>query len=316
MQKKIIGITLGDPAGIGPEVIAKALSDSRLRGLGDFKIIGDAGIYHTYNTKNYKNCEIIDTGILSRQQIKIGKSTPLYGKASFLYLKKAIELLKKGEITSLVTGPVSKESIAAALGKNFHGHTELLADAFDIKNFEMLFIIPPTRMTKALRVILVTRHIPLQNVIKRITKEKVLQTIKSGNTALKKTFKIKNPKIAVCGLNPHAGEGGKIGNQEITEIIPAVKKAREAGIHVKGPFPADTLFSPGIVDKFDLVLAMYHDQGLIPIKTLCFNKLVNTTIGLPFIRTSPAHGTAFNIAGKNIADPGSMKEAIKLAATL
>ncbi len=285
-MKPIIGITLGDPAGVGPEVIAKSLAKPSIQKLGHFKIIGNPS-----------------------PKIKPGRPDQHSAQASLAYLQKAVELLKSRKINALVTAPVCKEAITA-LGKPFHGHTEFLAHAFHVKNFEMMFV------SKALRTIIVTRHIPIQRVSRSITLTKVYNTILLANKSLKEHFKIKRPRIAVWGLNPHAGEGGSMGQEEITKIIPSIHKAQREGIHVQGPFPADTLFSPDTTRGYDVIISMYHDQGLIPVKTLYFNQLVNLTIGLPFIRTSPAHGTAFDIAGKNKADPSSMSEAIKLAAKL
>lgn len=308
-MKPVVGITLGDPAGIGPEVVAKSLAKPSIRRLAHFKVIGDYGIFRSHASRCYRNCDFIDLVSSPSRKIKIGRPNPQAARASLVYLQKAVELLKTGEINALVTAPVSKEAITA-LGKHFHGHTEFLAQAFHIKNFEMMFV------SQSLRTIVVTRHIPLQRVSQTITTAKISNTIQLANKSLKEHFKIKRPRIAVCGLNPHAGEGGSMGREEITKIIPSIHRARKNGIHVEGPFPADTLFSPPICSGYDLIIAMYHDQGLIPVKALYFSKLVNLTIGLPFIRTSPAHGTAFNIAGKNKADPSSMSEAIQLACHL
>lgn len=308
-KKPIIGITLGDPAGIGPEVLAKALTKPSIRRLAQFKIIGDHPTFHHYCGSNYKNVDFLDPDKHLKIEVKIGQPNSSTAMASLSYIKKAIILIKQKEIHAIVTAPVCKEAISA-LGKNFCGHTEFLAQAFGIKNFDMMFVGGP------FKTIVVTRHIPLKKVSKTLTKEKIYKTICLTHTYLIKFFKIKHPKIAVCGLNPHAGEGGAIGDEELTQIIPAIQKAKKAKIDVRGPFPADTIFFPGINQSYDVILAMYHDQGLIPVKTVAFNKLVNVTIGLPFIRTSPAHGTAFNIAGRNIANPDSMIESIKLAAQL
>ena len=309
VKKPIIGITLGDLAGIGPEITAKALSEKEIRDLGRYKIIGNNDIFRQYCSSHYQNCEIIDSGKISFRKIKLGQPNEESAKAALFSLKESIHLLKTKQISALVTAPVSKEAISR-LGKKFHGHTEFLAQAFRVKNFEMMFVSP------TLRTLIVTRHIPLQKISRAITREKILDTIQLSHKTLQENFRIKQPKIAVCGLNPHAGEGGEIGREEIEKIIPAIQEAQRKKISVEGPFPADTLFTPDIVRHYDLVIAMYHDQGLIPIKTLYFAELVNLTIGLPFIRTSPAHGTAFNIAKENKADPSSMKEAIKLAAGL
>lgn len=287
-SRKTIGITLGDPCGIGPEVTAKALKMlPRLR--ADIVIIGDQKGFLKYFTP--------------------GKPNAISARASLDYLNKAVELLKEKKIRALVTAPVSKESINA-LGVPFEGHTEFLARAFRRKNFGMMFV------TDTLKTILVTRHIPLNQVSEAINPRNIFETIQLISFSLHNQFQIKKPRIAVCGLNPHAGEGGTIGQEEKTKIIPAIKRARDAGIDVFGPLSADTLFCGPVIRGYDAAVAMYHDQGLIAIKSLYFSKVVNLTVGLPFVRTSAAHGTAFDIAGKNKADPSSMLEAIKLAVRL
>lgn len=287
---------MGDPYGIGPEIIVKALRKSSIRKQAYFKIIGDYEVYRQQGGKNYQNCSFIN--------IKENNG----GRASLLYLQTAVDLLKKKKITGLVTAPVSKEAIAK-VEPSFIGHTEFLAEAFNIKNVGMFFV------SDQMRVIIVTRHLPLNEVSHAVTTSEVYKTIQLTYQYLQKMFKIKNPIIAVCGLNPHAGENGKMGTEEKTKIIPALQKARRNKINVEGPFAADTLFSPDIAKHYDAIVAMYHDQGLIPIKTLCFKNLINLTIGLPFIRTSPAHGTAFDIAGQNKANSSSMEASICLCAS-
>lgn len=285
-NKRVIGITTGDPAGIGPEITAKAIrSLPRLPGAE----------LHVINEKAF--------GIVP------GRSSKKSAQAALNALHEAIQLLKLKKINALVTAPLSKESICT-LGIDFVGHTEYLADAFKCKKFAMMFVSPK------LKTMIVTRHLPLKAVPKAINSKNILEAIELMDGALKKHFKIPRPVIAVCGLNPHAGEGGRLGTEEIKIIIPTIQTARKNGINVIGPLAADTLFSPDLPHKYDAVVAMYHDQGLIPVKTLDFSRVVNLTIGLPFIRTSPAHGTAFDIAGKNKANPASMIEAIKLAAQL
>ena len=279
-----IGITLGDPRGIGAEVTDKALSHANILKLADFKIIG-------------------------HPQKSFSLTLRSAGQLSLRYLQTAVELLKKNEINALVTAPVSKEAISL-VDPSFQGHTEFLADAFGVKNVGMLFV------TDYLKTIIVTRHIPLNEVSKTINQKNIFLTIELTHNVLQKQFRIRQPRLAVCGLNPHAGEGGTIGKEEIEKIIPAIKNAQRKRMNVQGPFAADTLFTSDRIRSYDAVVAMYHDQGLIPIKTLAFRKAVNVTIGLPFIRTSPAHGTAFDIAGRNKADPSSMIEAIKLAVSL
>ena len=306
-----IGITLGDPAGIGPEVVARALASREAPGWGEVRVIGDARIYERYRRRWPARCPLRFEDLRSPglDRLRPGRPSAQSAAASLGYLNAAIELLRAGTISALVTGPVSKEGIAG-LGYHFCGHTEYLAKAFQRRNFEMVFV------SRRLRTLIVTRHIPLAQVSRALTKNKILRAIRLAHTALVNDFKISRPRLAVCGLNPHAGEGGRIGRDEQTKIIPAVAAAREEGIDVAGPFAADTLFVPSRVRSFDLIIAMYHDQGLIPVKTLDFADLVNLTIGLPFVRTSPAHGTAFDIAGTDQAVPGSMTAAIRLAAQL
>ncbi len=308
-KDKWIGITLGDPAGIGPEVIAKALSQSHLNKQIRFLLIGDQVTYLPFIKKLPSNCTFLDLKSIKSSEWKIGQSTQESARAALTYLQKAIELLKNKNISALVTGPVSKDMISA-LGVPFCGHTEFLAKNFQTQNFEMMFVVNKIRM------VLATRHIPLQEVPKVLNPQKLLQTIKTTHQALQHHFGIQNPSIVLCGLNPHAGENGKIGHEEIDILLPAIQKAKKEGMNVSGPVPADTLFCLSNLQKYDGAIAMYHDQGLAPLKALFMDNLVNLTIGLPFIRTSPAHGTAFGIAGKNIADPSSMSAAIQLAAQL
>jgi 4-hydroxythreonine-4-phosphate dehydrogenase len=211
-------------------------------------------------------------------------------------------------VDAIVTAPISKESLKMD-GFKWPGHTEMLAELTNTKDFAMMFY------SDKLKLILVTIHTALRNVPDLIKKEKVLQTIILAKKACE-MMGIENPKIAVAGLNPHAGEAGIFGDEEIKEIIPAVNEARASGISASGPYPADTLFHKAYNGEFDIIVCMYHDQGLIPLKMMAFDKAVNVTIGLPIIRTSPDHGTAYDIAWKGIANPSSMIEAIKLAAKL
>ena len=305
----IIGITMGDPCGIGPEIIAKALSNPSVHKLGKFQIIGDLQVFKKYSKNSLKNCSFIDLKNFDITKINLGKPNKKAGESSLAYLDTALSLLKTKKLSALVTGPVCKEAVQM-LDPKFKGHTEYLANFFNVKKFDMMFV------TQNLKVVIATRHIPIKNVSSLITKKSLCQTIRLTLESLKKQFKLKNPKIAICGLNPHAGEGGKIGKEEQEIIIPAIKKIRKISKNIVGPFAADTLFCPFNIKKYDAVIAMYHDQGLIPIKASAFNTLVNLTIGLPIIRTSPAHGTAFDIVGKNKAAPSSMIESLRLAALL
>lgn len=307
-KNKVIGISMGDPCGIGPEIIAKSLSYPQIRDLANFIIIGDLSVYKKYSKKNHKNCTFVDLKNIQPKDLKIGTINKQSGLASLAYLEKAVELLKSGEITSIVTAPVCKEAISLS-HPDFCGHTEFFAKAFNTKSFGMMFLAP------SIRLLLATRHLPLTRAANNITTDLIYETIALADKTLKQTFRIKKPSIAVLGLNPHAGEGGLLGKEEADIIIPAIKKAIKNKISAKGPFPSDTFFIDRNI-KHDMIIAMYHDQGLIPIKTLYFTQLVNFTIGLPIIRTSPAHGTAFDIAGKDKADPASMIASIKLAAHL
>ena len=301
-----IGITLGDPAGIGPEVTLKALSKAPKK--GRYLIIGDPLTLRRF-PKKLKNIELYPVDLSGPSDWKPGQPTPNSGKASLHVLNAAIDLLKNKTINALVTAPLAKESVCR-FEPGFVGHTEYLAQAFGITKFDMMFV------TDDIKTVIVTRHIPINAISGAITQEKVFDTIALTHWSLKNIFAIRQPKIAVCGLNPHAGEGGLIGLEEVQEIIPAIKKAQAQGIKVSGPFSGDTMFMPKRRRDFDVIVSMYHDQGLIAMKTMFFSKVVNMTIGLPFVRTCPAHGTAFDIAGKNKADASSMIEAVKLAVKL
>jgi 4-hydroxythreonine-4-phosphate dehydrogenase len=321
---KKLSITMGDPAGVGPEIIIKAINSSEVRNHCYPLVIGDAHIMEEAlsllklpirlriikspdeSRPSAKTIEFINTGMI-KKFIK-NKPTAEGGKSCVSYIKKAVEFALSKQVDGIVTAPISKESLKMA-GFKWPGHTEMLADLTNTKDYAMMLVGGP------LRVILVTIHTALKNVPNLITKHRVLKTIRLA----KKTcdmLSIKNPRIAVAGLNPHAGEAGIFGDEEIRKIIPAVKEAQKEGINVSGPYPPDTVFHKAYKGDVDIVVCMYHDQGLIPLKMLAFDKGVNVTIGLPFVRTSPDHGTAYDIAWKGIANPSSMIEAIKVAAML
>lgn len=317
-----VGISVGDINGIGPEVIIKALNDSRL--LLDCTPI----IYASTKTMSYHKKMLNDNDFMYQScknateaqnrkinivnvwneeiQFEIGKGTEISGKYAFESLEKATEDLASGKIDVLVTAPISKEAIGKA-GFKFPGHTEYLADMAGQEEALMMMV------SGALRVALVTSHLPLKDVPAALTKEKVVSKIKVLEASLKKDFGIQRPRIAVFGLNPHASENGKMGSEEEDVIIPAIKEATSAGIFAAGPFPADGFFGSNARAQFDGVLAMYHDQGLAAFKALAFEDGVNFTAGLPIVRTSPDHGTAYDIAGQNTANPQSMRSAIYLA---
>ena len=325
-KKKVkIGITLGDPAGIGMEITLKVLKDKKIREAASLLLIGDYGVAtHTQRQLGIKafNYHILgDIGRLRLSDelinfinlgnitysIPYGKIDARCGKAAYEYINMACLLLRsRNSLDALVTAPINKESLNLA-GYKFQGHTQILAQRFKSRYIRMMF------SADNMKVVLVTIHIPLKNVPAQITKKEVQDTIFAVHRTMNVYFKMKKPRIAVCGLNPHAGEDGLFGTEEKDHIIPAIKRARAQKVKVEGPFPADSLFWKAKQGEYDVVIAMYHDQGCIPFKTLHFDKGVNTTLGLPFIRTSPDHGTAFDIAGKNQADPTAMKEAIKLA---
>lgn len=310
---KKIAITLGDPAGIGPEVVLKAILNEDVLRICNPVIVGDRTVVDEAIEKlnlavKLKDIEIIDAGEIKNRDFEKNKPTAAGGKASVSYIKKAVELALNKEVDAIVTAPISKESLKMA-GFKWPGHTEMLAELTNTKDFAMMFY------SEKLKLILVTIHTSLRNVPDLIKKEKVLQTIILAKKACD-MIRIDNPKIAVAGLNPHAGEAGIFGDEEIKEISPAVNEAQNTGIPVSGPYPADALFHRAYNGEFDIIVCMYHDQGLIPLKMIAFHKGVNVTIGLPIVRTSPDHGTAYDIAWKGIANPSSMIEAIKLAAMI
>lgn len=300
---------MGDPFGIGPEIVKKAIDSSRLDKRARFVLIGDKTIFARYKILPQANVSLLEVESRYNKVLKIGAVDQSAALASLNYLHQAICLIQSKKAHALVTAPVCKEGIAKIL-PSFCGHTDFLAEQFAVKKFGMMFVGP------GIKTMIATRHVAIKDVSIALTQKVILSTIELMHGALKRFFKVSHPRIAVCGLNPHAGENGTIGREEITRIIPAINKAKRRNIQTLGPFAADTLFIPSNLEKYDGIVAMYHDQGLAPVKALYFDKLVNLTVGLPFVRTSPAHGTAFDIAGKSIADPSSMIEAMNLAARL
>lgn len=317
-----VGISIGDINGIGPEVIIKALRNPDML-IGCTPIIYASSKLLTAHKKLIDDDLFIFQGVNDATEaqdkkvnivacwsevadIEIGKATKNGGKHAFLSLEKATQDLAAGKIDVLVTAPISKETIHQA-GFEFPGHTEYLAHLSGVDEALMMMV------TEDLRVALVTSHIPLKDVPNVINENIVLDKIKKLNNSLIKDFGIVRPRIAVLGLNPHAGERGSMGTEESEIISPAIQKAMEKGILTFGPYPADGFFGSRHYLKFDAVLAMYHDQGLTGFKSLAFDNGVNFTAGLPIVRTSPDHGTAFDIAGKGIANEQSMRSAIYLA---
>lgn len=318
----IIGITLGDINGIGPEVIIKALSDNRILKMFTPVIYGSSKTL-SYYRKNFNNNDfnysrVKDDGELIPNKINVincwedileinaGIATEEGASSSRLALQKAVQDIKDGKLNALVTGPINKHTIQSE-DFNFPGHTEYLTSEFEVKESLMMLV------SGNLRISVVTGHIPLSEVTQKITKDKVETKLKIFIKSLKLDFQISKPRIAVLGLNPHIGDGGLIGDEDERIVRPVVEKMREGGDLVFGPFSSDGFFGERSDRKFDGVLAMYHDQGLIPFKTLAFESGVNFTAGLPIIRTSPDHGTAYSIAGQNIANESSVREALYLA---
>lgn len=319
----VVGVTMGDPAGIGPEVVVKALAEPAIRRAAKFIVFGmDEQLRYAADQAE------IEPFWGRHQHEKISRDYPFKvvvadydeysvppwikvpsaaaGEASLRFCTDAIDAAKRNIIDAIVTAPISKTSWKLA-GSHFPGHTEMLAKLTKSKRKVMMFVAGPMKMALA------TIHEALFEVRHKFTIGCVFEPIDLLNTALKEYFDIENPKIAVAALNPHAGENGQFGDEEQRIISPAILLASEQGIDCEGPFPADTLFLRAARGEFDGVVAMYHDQGLIPVKLLAFDKAVNVTIGIPIIRTSPAHGTAFDIAGKNLASPAGMKAAITTA---
>jgi 4-hydroxythreonine-4-phosphate dehydrogenase len=322
-DETVIGITMGDPGGIGPEIVVKALSDPLIRREAKFIIFG-----MNEQLEYAADAAEIDPYWLRHQHEKISRDYPrnvvvadydefsfpwwihvpnkMAGEASIKFCLDAVDAAKEGIIDAVVTAPISKVSWNLA-GCDWPGHTEMLAERCKSPRKVMMFVAGP------LKVALATIHEPLFEVRHKFTIGCVFEPIDLLNTALQEYFGIKKPRIGVAGLNPHAGEQGQFGDEEGRIISPAIMLCRENGVNCQGPIPADTLFLRAAQGQFDGVVAMYHDQGMIPVKMLAFDRAVNVTIGIPIIRTSPCHGTAFDIAGKSLASADSMTEAVRLA---
>ena len=292
-----IGITCGDVNGIGPEIALKAISELWTPGI-EFFPIGPEQVFDSPAAWR----------IPFKGNLTPGKITAEASKTAVAAIERAVRGCLDGELDAMVTAPICKEGLKLA-GIDYPGHTEMIAELTGTKRYGMML------MGKGLRVMLATRHLPLRAVADALTKENILEAIELTGEALK-WFGLDNGRIGVCGLNPHAGDGGALGNEEATVIAPAIASARAKGFNAIGPVPADVIFYQALNKQYDAVVAMYHDQGLGPLKMHAFDCGVNLTLGLPIIRTSPDHGTAFNIAGKNIAKPESMIAAIETAIQL
>ena len=318
----LIGVSMGDPAGIGPEIVLKAAqtleSGLRLVVLGDLSVLAETAqrlelplrpVSWSVPQPYPPDLEVVPVIPLSRlpaQHRMPGRPTPAGGEASYRYVETGVGLARDKTIQALVTAPISKAMWRAA-GRDYPGHTELLAS---------LTHSPDVRMMLAgsrLRVVLVTTHIPFTQVAAALSSRRIVTSLVLTARHLSRFHGLSRPRLAVAGLNPHAGEGGAFGDEEDRLISPAVRQAAEQGLSVVGPLPADSIFVRAVNGEFDAVICQYHDQGLIPLKLLSWTDGVNVTIGLPIIRTSPDHGTAFDIAGRGTADPRSLQAAIRLA---
>lgn len=337
LKKTIVGITMGDPAGIGPEIVAKTLAEKKIYDLCNPVVLGDInavkkGIVISKTSLRLRSIadiseakyqfgvmDVFTQNIEGIEKIEYGKISATAGAAAFKAIKKVIELAMEKKVDATVTGPINKAALNEA-SYHFSGHTEIYAQFTNTKNYAMLLI------HGNLRVIHVTTHVPLRQVADLIKKEKIFRAIELADDVCKK-IGIEKPRIGVAGLNPHAGDSGLFGDEEEKEIIPAVNEAMKKGILAYGPIPADTLFSKAHGGWYDICVAMYHDQGHIPLKLAGFiwnEKMqrwdsvsgVNITLGLPIVRTSVDHGTAFDIAGKGLANPDSLIQAIEFAVKL
>jgi 4-hydroxythreonine-4-phosphate dehydrogenase len=321
--KPVVAITMGDPAGVGPEVTVKALVEEGIHRLSRPLVVGDAGVLAKASDMlgaalavrpvarvaearfERGRMDVLDLANVKWETLGVGKVSAMAGRAAVEYVVKAVELAQAGEIDAIVTGPINKEAINLA-GYDYIGHTEILADLTQTPRCTTMLAAGSLRVTH------VTRHVPLRAVADVLTRDRVMETIVATAEGLRH-LGIEQPRLGVAALNPHGGEGGLLGREEMEEIAPAVEKARRMGIDARGPYPADSIFFRAIAGEFDAVVAMYHDQGHIPVKVHDFEGSYTVTLGLPIVRTSVDHGTAFDIAWKGTSSPRSMIEAIKAA---
>ncbi len=322
-RKPVLGITMGDPTGAGPEIIVKVFYCAEIRGLCRAVVIGDAVVMRAAveivklpaEIKTIKNVgeaqfangviEVIDLKNVNMETLVRGRVDSMGGKAAFAYVETATKLALEKAIDAIVTAPLNKEALNKA-GYAYSGHTEILAHLCGVSNVVMMLV------AENLRIAHVTTHVSLRQACDLVTKDRILRVLKLTNEGVQR-LGIAEPRLVVAGLNPHAGEGGLFGNEETEQIVPAIEAAKQLGLNVRGPLPPDTVFLRASRGEFGAVIAMYHDQGHIPMKMVGFDKGVNVTLGLPIIRTSVDHGTVFGKAGKGTANPRSLIEAIKLA---
>jgi 4-hydroxythreonine-4-phosphate dehydrogenase len=325
MRKPTIAITMGDAAGIGPEIVVKSLADARVREWCDPIVLGDLGVLrdaseraaarvrfvaveHAGAGREAGTCPVIDYANVDRQALRMGVVAPVLGAAAVHYTREAARMALAGTIDGIVSAPLNKEAMRAA-GFHYEGATEIFAEMAGVKRYAMVLLLGDMRL------MLLTNHMALREACDKVTKARVHEKIMLGHEALVAQG-IAAPRIAVSALNPHAGEGGLFGREEIEEIQPAIEEARAAGVNAIGPVPADTVFVKAKQGLYDMTIALYHDQGLGAVKLLGFGTVVTLLVGLPFIRTSTGHGTAFDIAGTGKADHANLLEAIRVAAEL
>ena len=329
--KPILAITMGDPAGIGPEIIVKALQLPKVWRVCRPLVIGSRPILERTIQSLKANFPILvvdgheessgkqafrrgrlplfDPFLKPVRSIRLGRVSAKAGEMGVTCIQSAVRLAQAGCVSGIVTAPINKEAMHLA-GHLYPGHTEMLADLTKAKESGMMIMGGP------LKIVFTTTHLPLRDVAKALTVQKIVKAIRLAHFGLKQLFGVKKPRIAVAGFNPHAGENGVFGDEEKRLILPAIKRAKALGISCNGPHAADTMFAKALTGAFDGIVALYHDQGLIPLKTVAFGHCVNITVGLHILRTSVDHGTAFDIAGKGIADPTSLVDAIETAAQL
>ncbi len=303
MIKPKVAITIGDPSGIGPEIVYRAVNSLKVQRVCSPIVIGDKNIIAKYFNLSKESDKIkFVFSSCYNEAIEIGKPSKISGLIACDAIKQAVKMCIGNKAKSLVTAPVSKESFKYA-GLKYAGHTEFLGHLTRVKNYCMMMICDDINS------VMITRHLPVSKISSYLTKKEIISTTKLSADFIEKIIKRK-PKILMCALNPHAGDNGILGNDEKIKIIPAMNKLKKEGYDICGLYPVDIAWAKFLKDKYDLIVGMYHDQIMLPLKVLNPKKIVNVTIGLPFIRTSPGHGTAFDIAGKNIADSSSMEQAI------
>ena len=308
MLKPKIAITIGDPAGIGPEIVLRAVNSLKVQRVCSPVVIGDKSIISKYFNinKKYKNIEFVFSSDYNKN-IVTGKPSEMSGNIACDAIKYAVKMCLENKTKSMVTAPVSKESFKYA-GLKYSGHTEFLGALTKTKNYCMMMI------CDNINSVMVTRHLPISKISSFLTQKDIVLTTKLSADFVKKILK-RSPKILLCALNPHAGDNGILGDDEKKTIIPAINTLKKKGYNICGLYPVDVAWAKFLKYKYDLIVGMYHDQIMLPLKVLNPKKIVNVTVGLPFIRTSPGHGTAFDIAGKNVADASSMEQAIIYAST-